>query len=166
MRRFIPAAFVITSLVAMYAIPQTAQASGLHHLSDVSSHLSIQPDITLTTNTKTYPNRYPWGYCTWWAAQTKLTENLENLGNAEAWTSNAHRRGLPTGSTPRVGATVVFAPGVQGAGWLGHVAHVIAVSGKRFKISEMNFYGGTPFGGYGRVDYRWATSGSGVTFIY
>jgi hypothetical protein len=41
----------------------------------------------------------------------------------------------------RVGATVVFAPRVQGAGWWCHVAHVIAVSGKRLKISEMNFYG-------------------------
>ncbi|HLW01694.1 MAG TPA: CHAP domain-containing protein [Ktedonobacterales bacterium] len=166
MRRFIPVAFSVASLVAMFAIPQTAQASGQHHLSDASSHLSIQADLTLTTNTKTYPNRYPWGYCTWWAAQTKLTENLENLGNAGAWTSNARRRGLPTGTLPRVGATVVFAPWVQGAGWLGHVAHVIEVSGRYFRISEMNFYGGTPFGGYGRVDYRWARIGSGVTFIY
>jgi surface antigen len=82
------------------------------------------------------------------------------------WAINARRRGLHVGATPRVGATAVFAPGVQGASSLGHVAHVIAVSGSRFKVSEMNYYGGTPYGGFGRVDYRWAYAGSGVSFIY
>ncbi|HEY7356024.1 MAG TPA: CHAP domain-containing protein, partial [Ktedonobacterales bacterium] len=115
---------------------------------------------------QTFPNRYPWGQCTWWAAQTNLHENLEGLGNAGMWAINARRRGLHVGATPRVGATAVFAPGVQGASSLGHVAHVIAVSGSRFKVSEMNYYGGTPYGGFGRVDYRWAYAGSGVSFIY
>jgi surface antigen len=165
MRRFILAAFLVTSFVAMFAIPQTAQASSLHQQSSASSHVLIHPDSNLSSST-TYANRYPWGQCTWWAAQSKLTENLESLGNAYLWATNAHRRGISIGSTPRVGATAVFGPWVQGAGSLGHVAHVIAVSGKRFEVSEMNFYGGTPRGGFGRVDYRWATAGSGVTFIY
>jgi surface antigen len=82
------------------------------------------------------------------------------------WAINARKRGLPVGSTPRVNATVVFASGVQGASSLGHVAHVVAVSGSRFEVSEMNFYGGSPRGGFGKVDYRWATTGSGVSFIY
>ncbi len=163
MRRLIPVTFLVASFVVMFAIPQTAQASGPEHQSSASSHLSLQPDLTLT---RTYPNRYPWGYCTWWAAQSKLTENLERLGNAESWATNARKRGLSVGSTPRVGATAVFGAWVQGAGSLGHVAHVIKVSGKRFEISEMNFYGGSPRGGFGRVDYRWATSGKGVSFIY
>lgn len=82
------------------------------------------------------------------------------------WAVNARKHGLPVGSTPRVGATIVFAPGVQGAGGLGHVAHVIAVSGSRFEVSEMNFYGGSPRGGFGKVDDRWAYVSAGVSFIY
>jgi surface antigen len=82
------------------------------------------------------------------------------------WAINARNRGLSVGSTPRVGATVVFAPGVQGASSLGHVAHVVAVSGGRFEVSEMNYYGGSPPGGFGKVDYRWTYPGSGVSFIY
>lgn len=113
-----------------------------------------------------FPNRYPWGQCTWWAAQSKLSENLEELGNAGMWASNARSHSLPVGTAPRVGATAVFAPGVQGAGGLGHVAHVVAVSGGRFEVSEMNYYGGSPPGGFGKVDYRWAAVGGGVAFIY
>jgi surface antigen len=95
-----------------------------------------------------------------------LDENLGRLGNAGKWSLNARSRGLAVGATPRVGATAVFAPGVQGASAVGHVAHVVAVSGTRFQVSEMNFYGGTPHGGFGKVDYRWAHTGSGVSFIY
>ena len=112
-----------------------------------------------------YANSYSFGQCTWWAAQTRRDENLERLGNAGMWAINARLRGLRVGSTPHVGATAVFGPGVQGASWLGHVAHVVRVSGSRFEVSEMNYYGGTPRGGWGRVDYRWANTG-GVSFIY
>ena len=63
------------------------------------------------------------------------------------------------------GATVVFQPGVEGAGGAGHVAHVEAVyPGGWFLISEMNFYWNG--GGWGRVDYRFAYARSGVSFIY
>ena len=82
------------------------------------------------------------------------------------WFYNASRRGLSVGYLPAVGATVVFGPGVQGAGGVGHVAHVLVVEGLRFEISEMNFYGGWPMGGFGKVDYRWVYAGTGVAFIY
>jgi surface antigen len=66
---------------------------------------------------------------------------------------------------PRANATVVFQPGVQGAGGAGHVAHVVAVyPGGWFLVSEMNFYWNG--GGWARVDYRYAHMGSGVSFIY
>lgn len=107
---------------------------------------------------------YPFGWCTTYAAYTAL-DNVAFLGNARDWLANARRRGLPTGSTPRVGATVTFAPGVQGAGSLGHVAHVEAVySGGWMLVSEMAFsWNG---GGWGRVDYRYVHTGPGVAFIY
>jgi surface antigen len=165
MRRFFLATFCVAGLVAVLALPQAAQAHELTSSASASSHISAKAETHLTSQA-TYPNRYPWGQCTWWAAQTRLDENLEGLGNAVMWFSNASRRGLPIGYAPAVGATAVFGPGVQGAGGLGHVAHVVAVQGARFELSEMNFYGGSPRGGFGKVDYRWATAGIGVGFIY
>jgi surface antigen len=105
------------------------------------------------------------GYCTWYAWDRKQGEPLMRLGNADAWTANAPRFGLHTGTAPVVGATAVFAPGVEGAGGAGHVGHVEAVlGGGWFIISEMNF--GWNGGGYGRVDWRFVYVTSGVTFIY
>lgn len=107
---------------------------------------------------------YPWGNCTWYAA-FRARDNVSFLGNAGMWAGMARWRGLPTGYSPVAGATVVFQGGVQGASWLGHVAHVEAVyPGGWFLVSEMNFsWNG---GGFGRVDYRYAHTGPGVSFIY
>jgi surface antigen len=110
---------------------------------------------------------YSWafGQCTWWAQYERKDENLMHMGNAQFWASGASSRGYTVGSQPRVGATVVFQPGVQGAGGAGHVAHVVKVYPNDWVlISEMNFY--WDGGGWGRVDYRFAHAGSGVQFIY
>lgn len=110
---------------------------------------------------------YYWafGQCTWWAQHQRGDENLRHMGNALYWAGSAKARGYRVGGTPAVNATVVFQPGVQGAGGAGHVAHVVKVySGGWFLVSEMNFYWNG--GGWGRVDYRYAHSGSGVSFIY
>ena len=113
-----------------------------------------------------YANTYPWGQCTWGAAHLAY-DNLNNLGNARDWLWNAQRRGLPTGYMPRVGATVVYQPYVQGASWLGHVAHVVSVlSGGRFVIEEMNYQEGGGVGGFGKWSYRTSWVGAGVSFIY
>jgi len=108
---------------------------------------------------------WAFGQCTWWAQYKKQNENLTHMGNAMYWASSAAARGYRTGGVPRAGSTVVLQPGVQGAGGAGHVAHVEAVyPGGWFLMSEMNFY--VNGGGWGRVDYRFAHSGWGVTFIY
>ena len=105
------------------------------------------------------------GYCTWYAWYRHQNEPLMQLGNAASWAWNAPRFGLHTGSTPAVGATVVFQPGVQGASSEGHVGHVEAVySNGWFLISEMSFYWNG--GGWGRVNFRYVQAGSGVSFIY
>jgi len=108
------------------------------------------------------PNSYPWGWCTW-GAEELANRDLNYLGNAGDWAYNAVRRGIPTGSYPQVGATVVFAGGVQGASSLGHVAHVIAVSGSSFEVEEMN---NSYLGGFGRYNTNWYHTGWGVSFIY
>lgn len=110
---------------------------------------------------------YYWafGQCTWWAQYKKQNENLTRMGSAMYWAAGAASRGYRVGSSPAAGATVVFQPGVQGASGYGHVAHVEAVyPGGWFLMSEMNFY--VNGGGWGRVDYRYAHDGWGVSFIY
>lgn len=106
-----------------------------------------------------------WGYCTWWANHT-FHRNLIGMGDAWRWTHSARERSYPTGSHARAGATVIFAPGVEGAGGLGHVAHVEQVYGDSgwFLVSEMNFYWNG--GGWARVSFRYAYEGWGVRFIY
>ncbi|HEY7022945.1 MAG TPA: CHAP domain-containing protein [Ktedonobacterales bacterium] len=109
------------------------------------------------------PNHAYFGVCTWYAWDRRKDRGL--LVAAYRWTSTARARGIPTGSAPAAGATAVFQPGVQGAGGGGHVAHVERVlGGGWFLVSEMNFYFNG--GGWGRVSYRYAHSGSGVSFVY
>jgi hypothetical protein len=108
---------------------------------------------------------WAFGQCTWWAQNTRRDENLSYIGDAKYWASGAAERGYRVGTLPAVNATVMFRPGAQGAGGLGHVAHVEAVyPGGWFLVSEMNFYWNG--GGWGRVDYRFAHTGWGVYFIY
>lgn len=111
----------------------------------------------------------PWssyyGVCTWYAWDRHQNEPLMRLGNAANWPANAAGAGLSVGSTPVAGATVIFEPGVEGAGGGGHAAHVEQVlGGGWFIISEMNFYWNG--GGWGRVDWRYAYAAPGVSFIY
>jgi surface antigen len=111
------------------------------------------------------PNAAFFGSCTWWAQYKRMDERLMGLGNAAQWAWNAPGVGLRTGSTPAVGATVVFQPGVQGASGLGHTGHVEAVYANGwFLESAMSTYWNG--GGWGRVSYVYAHAGYGVTFIY
>lgn len=105
------------------------------------------------------------GVCTWYAWYRHQGEPLMRMGNAAQWAYTARNFGLSTGSTPAVGATVVFQPGVEGAGGGGHAGVVEQVlGGGWFILSEMNF--GVNGGGWGRVDWRYAYVAPGVTFIY
>jgi surface antigen len=109
------------------------------------------------------PNSQYFGVCTWWAWYNHQDEGI--LGNAKDWTAHAKARGYATGTAPRVGATAVFQPHVQGASAIGHVGHVEEVYDNGwFMISEMNFYWNG--GGWGRVDYRYVQVGPGVSFVY
>ncbi len=107
-------------------------------------------------------NNFPWGQCTWWAAQSRPDIGSVVVGNASAWLYSARSAGLATGFMPRAGAIVVYQPGAQGAGWTGHVAYVTSVNpdGVTFNISEMNF----PI--WGGVTHRVSRTGAGVSFIY
>lgn len=110
------------------------------------------------------PNSGIFGQCTWYAWFRHRALPLLKLGNAGSWPANARRLGLRVRSWPVRGATVIFAPGVQGASALGHAGVVEQVLRHGWLvISEMNFFWNG--GGWGRVDYRYVHVGQGVSFI-
>ena len=93
------------------------------------------------TGSATYGyNGYDYGYCTYWVAVLRAKAGNPvptNLGNASTWAVRAASYGLPTGTTPRVGAAVVLS--TRGAG---HVAYVTAVNADgSITVSEMNHVG-------------------------
>ena len=97
--------------------------------------------FSLVRGSATYGyNGYDYGYCTYWVALLRAKAGNPvptNLGNAATWAVRAAAYGLPTGTTPRVGAAVVLS--TRGAG---HVGYVTAVNGDgSITISEMNHIG-------------------------
>ena len=104
-------------------------------------------------------NGYDYGYCTWWVAHLRAQAGNpvpSNLGNASTWAVRAAAFGLPTGSTPRVGAAVVTS--TRGAG---HVAYVTAVNADgTITISEMNHIG------WNKVDTRTIPTQSNFRYVY
>jgi surface antigen len=102
-----------------------------------------------------YPNRFAYGYCTWYVANKRY---IPWLGNAIDWWPNARAYGQPEGQLPKVGAVMV----TRESGY-GHVAYVESVNADgSWTVSEMNFTG------WNRVSGR--TIGPGqvplVGFIY
>jgi hypothetical protein len=91
-----------------------------------------------------FPDRFPYGQCTWWAAYNR---HVTWSGNARDWLVNAHAQGVETSALPSIGAVVVYRPG-GGYSGLGHVAVVIAVAAGSYTVSEMNFIG------WGQVNTR------------
>lgn len=110
-----------------------------------------------------YPDSF--GQCTWWSSWSRRDEHLVHMGNARWWVDSARARGMRVGTVPVANSTVVFQPGVEGAGGGGHVAHVERVYPDGwFLISEMNFYWNG--GRWGWVDWRYVYVTRGVAFIY
>ena len=80
------------------------------------------------------PNRFTYGYCTWYVANRRY---IPWLGNASDWWPNARAYGFAEGQAPQVGAVMV----TWESGY-GHVAYVESVNGDgSWTVSEMNFRG-------------------------
>jgi LysM repeat protein len=108
-----------------------------------------------TVNPANYVRRSGYGWCNWWPEVLRPDQPQLPWG-----------AGLTHSSTPRVGATVFFAPFDQGASREGHFAHVEAISpdGQWVLVSEMNNY--WRGAGFAKVNYRFVHVEPGVTFIY
>ena len=113
------------------------------------------------------PNRFAFGECTYWAniRYHQLTGYwVPWSGNAYQWAYGARASGWVVSSTPKVPSIIVLQPGVQGAGWLGHVAIVESIN-KDGSVSTSNFnwYNG---GGWDILSYYTFHPGSGVSFAW
>jgi surface antigen len=112
-------------------------------------------------------NRFAFGQCTYWANMRyhALTGYwVPWLGNAYQWAYGASSAGWIVSSKPRVPSIIVLQPGVQGAGYFGHVAIVerINANGSVY-TSNFNWYGN---GGWDILSYWTFTPGSGVSFAW
>jgi surface antigen len=117
--------------------------------------LAVATDAA-SANASDYSGRFPYGYCTWYAAQH---HHVTWLGMAGEWLTNAQAQGVPTSSEPTPGAIVVYGPG-RGYSGYGHVAIVESVNDDgTFAVSEMNY------GGWGQVDTRASTMAGVEGFI-
>jgi surface antigen len=81
-----------------------------------------------------YPDAFPYGECTWWAA---YNHPVSWGGDARDWLANARAAGVATSAVPSVGAIVAYQPGGPYSE-LGHVAIVIAVNDRSYSVSEMH----------------------------
>ena len=112
-------------------------------------------------------NPFPYGECTWWAAQryevlhgyfVPWTSN----SNAWQWTARAYDFHWNVSTQPSYGAIINFQPNVQEASALGHVGVVEQIlSNGDVVTSNMNVLG-HPFGA---IVYLTFHPGPGVTFI-
>ncbi|MEK7143022.1 MAG: CHAP domain-containing protein [Patescibacteria group bacterium] len=86
-------------------------------------------------NTSPQIRYFPYGYCTYYAAQRRT---VTWSGNASSWLVNARAAGMATGSIPAIGAIIVTTEG----GRTGHVGIVDQVNNDgTITISEMNYRG-------------------------
>ena len=81
-----------------------------------------------------FPDRFPFGQCTWWAAYNR---RVTWGGNAGEWLANAKAQAVATSVTPSIAAIAVYRPGGQYSVY-GHVAVVTAVGDRWYTVSEMN----------------------------
>jgi surface antigen len=112
-------------------------------------------------------NPFPYGQCTWWAAQRY--KDLHGVfvpwttnSDAWQWTARAYDFHWHVSSQPSIGAIIDFQPGVQEASSVGHVGVVEKIlSNGDVVTSNMNILGHS-FGTVANLTFH---PGSGVTFI-
>lgn len=101
--------------------------------SQYSEFETVQPSATVTVRPaagSSKGNLYAPGNCTWYV-KDKRPDLPNTLGNAYSWAIRARAQGLPTGTTPRVGAV-----GQRGI----HVVYIESVNADgTVTFSEMNY---------------------------
>jgi len=111
-------------------------------------------------------NYFPYGQCTWWAAQRYYELNHVYVpwttnANAWEWSARAYQFHWHVSSRPSVGAIINLQPWVQGAYGLGHVAVVERVLSNGTVIASNMNWGAY----YWEVTNVQFFPGRGVSFI-
>ena len=122
--------FVVATLPAAIAAPVVAFSTQPRPAPAAPLFSWVPPDG--------FPDRYPYGQCTWWAA---YNHRVTWSGNAADWLWNASAQGVETSPVPSVGAIAVYRRAAPYDPDYGHVAVVIAVTPAAYTVSEMNFIG-------------------------
>jgi surface antigen len=112
-------------------------------------------------------NRFAFGQCTYWANMRyhALTGYwVPWLGNAYQWFYGASASGWIVSSKPHVPSIIVLQPGVEGAGYFGHVAIVEKINADgSVSTSNYNWYSN---GGWDILSYVTFYPGSGVSYVW
>jgi surface antigen len=110
-------------------------------------------------------NRFFYGQCTYWANMRyhELTGHWVSwLGNAAQWYYGAMSSGWVVSDSPHLYSIIVLQPGVQEAGWYGHVAVVEKISSDGSVLtSNWNWQGS-----WGRETWVTFRPGPGVSFVW
>lgn len=111
-------------------------------------------------------NPFPYGSCTWWAAQryhqmTGVYVPWQTQADAWQWTSRAQQFHWKVSTRPAKGAIIDLQPWVQGAYGFGHVAVVEQVLTNGHVIASNMSWGASPL----RVTNVQFSPGRGVTFL-
>ena len=112
-------------------------------------------------------NVFPYPACTWWADQRyyqlhSIFVPWHSQANAWQWTDRAYQYGWHVSSSPVIGAIINLQPGVQGAGYLGHVGVVEKILSNGHVIASNTSWGAYPSS---VTDIEFAP-GPGVTFLW
>ena len=110
-------------------------------------------------------DRFFYGQCTYWANMRyhELSGHwVPWLGNAAEWYYGARASGWVVSSMPHVSSIIVLQPGVQQAGWYGHVAVVERINPDGSVLtSNWNW-----LGNWGRETFVTFRPGAGVSFVW
>jgi len=114
-------------------------------------------------------DHFAFGQCTYYASMRyhQLTGYwVPWLGNAYQWSYAAGAFGWIVSSKPHVPSIIVLQPGVQYAGWYGHVAIVESINPDgSVSTSNWNWYG-PGGGGWARLSVVTFRPGPGVSFVW
>lgn len=122
--------FVVTALLLSFPAVVGSAAGA----TAAAPHAAAAGELFAWVPSGGFPDRFPFGQCTWWAAYNR---RVTWGGNAGDWLVNARAQGVATSDYPSVGAIVVYRPGGDYSSY-GHVAIVIAVKPHSYTVSEMN----------------------------
>lgn len=123
----------------------------------------LQPSIPIVDSAGSTLWRFPYGQCTNWAdlRYHELSGYWVSWnGDAWQWANNAAAAGWNVSTTPRVHSIVVFQPGVDGAGGVGHVAIVESINADG-SIHTSNYNWGSPV--YSEQDFPVV---GGMSFVW